>query len=163
MYSTCPVVSVASLAAVAPIWPLFAGAPASQVERLSVETVKEEFKEHFGHHASQLLCSGCLLVASRLDAELDARDLNTVKGGVPSGELHDASKVACDAACGGYPKRLLVSSASKHRMHFIADEARANEALPDAASHESYAKNRGMVKRLCSALMAKFSQELLPT
>merc|ERR1719291_847551 len=57
----------------------------------SISDVKEDFRQTYGKDAKSLMCSGCKLVAARLDSELGAHDVHEADNPADDPEQEESS------------------------------------------------------------------------
>jgi len=113
----------------------------------SLTDVKDHFRETYGKDAKSLLCSGCKLVASRMDSELNAHDVHEAEN--PAAMIQ-AKRKALNATCASF--RHLRVAPSETGMRFQASEA---EDLPGEHSPVR------MEQKLCHALLEDSKFDLL--
>mmetsp|Transcript_17815 Transcript_17815/g.50419 ORF Transcript_17815/g.50419 Transcript_17815/m.50419 type:complete len:222 (-) Transcript_17815:233-898(-) len=113
----------------------------------SIADVKEEFRQTYGKDAKSLMCSGCKLVAARLDSELGAHDVHEADN--PAAMIQSKRK-ALDATCSSF--RHLRVAPSETGLRFQATEA---EDLPGEHSPLR------MEQKLCHALLEDAKFDLL--
>jgi hypothetical protein len=122
-----------------------------------ISDVKAEFKETYGKDAKSLLCSGCKLVAARLEDELGVHDVHESES--PAAMI-ESKRRALDATCGSF--RHLRVGPSETGLRFQASEA------DDPPGEHSALR---MEQKLCHALLedakfdllAKMIQKKVPT
>mmetsp|Transcript_28054 Transcript_28054/g.89161 ORF Transcript_28054/g.89161 Transcript_28054/m.89161 type:complete len:469 (-) Transcript_28054:89-1495(-) len=109
-----------------------------------IAAVRAEFKSAYGSDARQLLCSGCKLVAGRLDSELSAHD------------VHDAENPALMLAS----KRRAIDATCRSFRHIRVTNEDGNLKFQAAETAEQDEEGTALrlEQRLCSALLedAKF-------
>lgn len=111
----------------------------------SLSTVKEEFKREFAGGAKPLLCSGCKLVAARLDSELSTHDVHEQDS---PAQMLAAKRRAIDATCTSFRHLHVV----KHEQGLRFE---AGEDQPEGPGQP------GAAQRLCTAILEEARFELL--
>jgi len=110
-------------------------------------TVREDFKREFGSDHRRMLCSGCKLVAARLDSELSAHDVHEAES--PTHMIASKRK-AIDATC--HSLRHLHAASGEGGARFVATEAAEGDET-DAAPR--------LGQKLCVALLEEAKFEVL--
>jgi len=109
-----------------------------QQSAYGIVDVKKEFKEEFGADAKRLMCSGCKLVARRLETELDTHDVHEQQN---PAALLTAKRRALDAACTSFRHLEIIDDGNLRYQAKAATESRDEANKPTIA------------QRLCLALL----------
>eukprot|EP00931_Biecheleriopsis_adriatica_P004844 TRINITY_DN106450_c0_g1_i1.p1 TRINITY_DN106450_c0_g1~~TRINITY_DN106450_c0_g1_i1.p1 ORF type:complete len:412 (-),score=134.41 TRINITY_DN106450_c0_g1_i1:43-1278(-) len=88
--------------------------------------VKKEFKKNFTDNSKQLLCSGCKLIAQRLESALEDHDVHGAEG---PADMLLAKRKALDAACRSFRHYHIVPSETEG-MRYEATENNDDEEIP---------------------------------
>lgn len=113
---------------------------AEQEQKLdyTITDVRKDFKRDYGADASGLLCSGCRIVAARLEHELDTHDVH--EQDTPAAMIL-AKRRALDAACSSFRHVDIVDTAD-HGLRYQAIEESEDSSRPE---------HRG--QRMCRAIL----------
>eukprot|EP00930_Biecheleria_cincta_P050232 TRINITY_DN35405_c0_g1_i1.p1 TRINITY_DN35405_c0_g1~~TRINITY_DN35405_c0_g1_i1.p1 ORF type:complete len:271 (+),score=59.41 TRINITY_DN35405_c0_g1_i1:127-939(+) len=123
----------------------------------SLEQSKAEFEKRYGDSARSLLCSGCLLTAELIGAELEAR--NATGQPDPTALLH-VTKDAIVTACESLPPALIVIDGEGDKKTSASFEEVATESLTGVELRRSDMAKMG-VHRLCRVLLADAQVDML--
>eukprot|EP00418_Pyrodinium_bahamense_P013015 CAMPEP_0179122842 /NCGR_PEP_ID=MMETSP0796-20121207/57992_1 /TAXON_ID=73915 /ORGANISM="Pyrodinium bahamense, Strain pbaha01" /LENGTH=457 /DNA_ID=CAMNT_0020821473 /DNA_START=58 /DNA_END=1431 /DNA_ORIENTATION=- len=110
-------------------------------------TIRDEFKSEYGSHSRQLLCSGCKLVAARLDSELSNHDVHEAEN--PSLMLASKRR-AIDATC-----------RSLRHLHVATGEGGPRFEASEATDDDGSDAAPRLGQKLCSALLEDAKFEVL--
>jgi len=124
------------------------GKERQKTEHFSLADVKKEFSSEFSRDGRGLMCSGCKLVAARLESEFDTHDVSKQDTPVT---LLAAKRKALDSACASFRYFEVVSDDSGPPRY----EAVAGPAAP------SDTRKAGIAQRLCTALLEEYRFDML--